>query len=219
MAFYISLLLTRGPSFRDGIQEYHKHAAEIILQKEYEYGRLPEPPEILKERIVNNDITSVIDTVISPHVSLQHMLDIASNIGQSLCNKKWDIYYIQKNEFFVTSDTPVIFESIDPKTNRTIGPAHPESLVLCPITKKTLISVRPFCKDDNAGFEFMLVKDRMVDALNEMMCFNAQRFVYAPEQSPKLLKYIKNAEGSRKKLNFYRFGDTILSRWDIEFTS
>jgi hypothetical protein len=215
LAFYIGLLLTRGPSFRDGVHEYHKHAVEIMLQKEYKSGRLPEPPAILKKHIVNNDITSVIKTVILPHVSLQYMFNLANNISQSLCNKKWDIYYIENNELFVTSDAPVIFESINPKANRTVGPTNPESLILCPITKKMLIAARPYCKSDCSGFEFMPVKDGMVDKLNEFMCFYAQRFIYASSQSQKLLDCIRKTKGYSKKFKAYRFGDAIISQWDI----
>jgi len=220
LAFYIGLMLTRGPSFRDGIHEFHKHIHEITLQKEYESGRLPEPPAILKkyiaEHIVENDITSVIETEILPHVSLQYMCDAATNISQSLCYKKWDIYYISNSEYFITSDTPVMFEHINnSKEKRTISPAHPESLVLFPITKKMLIAARPYCKTDRSRFEFMPVKDGMVDEVNKFMCLNAQRFVYASAQSQELLNYVKKAKGYCKKNKAYRFGNAIISQWDF----
>jgi len=215
LAFYIGLLLTRGPSFRDGVHEFHKHVSEITLQKEYESGRLPKPPAILKKHIVNNDITSVIKTVILPHVSLQYMFDSANNIGQSLCNKKWDICYIENSESFVTSDTPVMFEPINPKENRSVDPAHPQSLILCPITKKMLIAARPYYKTDCSSYEFMPIKSEMVNKLNECMCFYAQRFIYSPKQSQELLDYIKEAKGYCKKLKSYRFGDAIIYQWDI----
>ena len=216
LAFYIGLLLTRGPSFREGIHEFHKHAAEIMLQKEYESGRLPEPPAILKKHIVNNDITSAVKTEILPHVSLQHMFDSANNISQSLCNKKWDVYYIKNSENFVTSDTPLIFQNINSEGNQAIGPEHPQSLILCPITKKMLIAARPYYKSDYSSFEFMPVKDGMVNTINESMCFNAQRFVYASEKTHELLEYIKQAKGMRRRLKSYRFGDAIIPRWDID---
>lgn len=218
LAFYIGLLLTRGPSFRDGIHEFLKHRDEIMLQKEYESGKLPEIPKDYKELIVNGNITSAIKTEILPHISLQYMFGFANNISQSLCNKKWDIYYIENSEFFVTSDTPVMFEHINSKENLSIDPAHPQSLVLCHITKKMLVAARPYCKSDCSGFEFMPVKDGMVDKLNEFMCFNAQRFVYASEQSQELLDYIKKTKGYCKKFNTYRFGDAIISRWDIDLS-
>ena len=217
LAFYIGLLLTRGPSFREGIHELHKHAVEIMLQKEYESGRLPELPAILRKDMINNDITSVIKAEILPHVSLQGMLDTANTIGQSLCNKKWDIYDIKNKQSFVTSDTPVIFGAANPANNQAIGPANEESLILCPITKKILVAARPYCRTDRSGFEFMPTKDGMVETLNESMCLNAQRSVYASEQSKGLLDYVKKAKGHCKKLKTYRCGDTIVSQWDIPF--
>ncbi len=215
LAFYLGLLLTRGPSFRDGIHELHKHTAEIVLQKLYESGKLPEPPAILKKDMVNNDITSVIKTQILPHVSLKYMLDSAIDIGNSLCNKRWDVYYVASGQFLVTSDTPVILGPFNRKDNQAVGPAHPGSLILCPITKKTLIAARPYCQSDSCSCEFMPVKAGIVEKVNELMCFNAQRFIYASEQSQELLGYVKKAKGYCKKLKVYRFGNAIMSHWDI----
>lgn len=221
LAFYIGLMLTRGPSFRDGIHEFHKHAAEIISQKENESGRLPEPPAILKkyidEHIVENDITSVIKTKISPHASIQPMYSSANDISDSLCNKKWDIYYIKNSDYFITSDTPVIFQHVNSKENQAIGPANEESLVLCPITKKMLIVARPYWETNCSKSEFMPVKDGMVDELNRFMCLNAQRFVYASAQSQELLGYVKKYKGYCKKFNAYRFGDTIIAQWGYSY--
>ncbi|HML76351.1 MAG TPA: DUF4238 domain-containing protein [Anaerohalosphaeraceae bacterium] len=215
LALYIGLLLTRGPSFRNGIHEFHKHIAEITLQKEYESGRLPELPAILEKHIVNKDITSVMTAEILPQVSLSYMVNLAITIGISLCKKKWDIYLVENNEVLVTSDTPVMFESISPKENQCIGPAHPESLVLCPITKTMLIAIRPYHKCDCSSFEVMSLKCGIASKLNEMMCFNAQRFVYASEQSHELLGYIKKTRRYSKKSKSWRLGDAIISQWGI----
>jgi hypothetical protein len=215
LAFYIGLLLTRGPSFRDGIHEFHKHHSEIILQKEYEFGRLPEPPEILKEHIINNDITSVLKTIILPHVSLRYMFDWAVNISQSLCHKKWNIYYIENDEFFVTSDTPVMFELIDLGENRSIDPTHHRSLVLCPITNKMLIAAMPYCKTDCSSYEYKPIRVGMPNRINKLMCFYVQRFIYSPEQSQELLDYIKEAKGYCKKFKAYRLGDAVIPQWDV----
>ncbi len=215
LSLYIGLLLTRGPSFRDGIHESYRHATEIMAQRAYKSGRLPEPPEVLKRLIVNDDITSVIKTEILPHVSLQPMRQLAIDIGKSLCNKKWDIYYIDGSDCFVTSDTPVMFGALERTENRAVGPAHPESLVLCPMTKKVLVAARPYCRSDSCPSEFMPVKAGMVEKINELMCFNAQRFVYASQQSPELLGYVRKTKGYCKKLKTYRIGNAILSQWDI----
>ena len=215
LALYIGLLLTRGPSYRDGIHEFHRHSVQMILQNEFEAGRLPEPPPILKKYIVDGDLTSVIKTEILPHVSLQFVIDSAKMIGQSLCGKKWDIYCIESSDFFITSDTPVMFESIDPKENRSIGPAHSKSLILCPITKKMLIAARPYCKIDHSSYEFMPVKNGMVNKFNEFLCFYAQRFIYSPKQSEELLGYVKKAKRYSKKFMALRFNNTIIPQWDV----
>lgn len=215
LSFYIGLLLMRGPSFRDGIHELHRHAAEIMLQTEYESGRLPEPPAVLKGLIVNHDITSVIKTEILPHVSLQYMGQLAIHISESLCSKRWDIYHIDDSECFVTSDTPVMFGAFDRTEERAIGPAHPRSLVLCPITKKVLIAARPYCRSDSCSLEFMPTKAGMAEKINELMCFNAQRFIYASQQSPELLGHVRKTKGYCTKFKTYRIGKAITSRWDI----
>jgi hypothetical protein len=81
-----------------------------------------------------------------------------------------------------------------------------------------LIAARQYCKSDCSGFDFMPVKDGMVEKLNEFMCFNAQRFVYASEQSQELLGYIRKAKGTRKKFRSYRFDGAVISRWDIDLS-
>jgi hypothetical protein len=214
LSLYIGLLLTRGPSFRDGVHEFRRHVVEIMSQRAYESGRLPEPPEVLKRLIVNNDITSVIKTEILPHASLGHMRQLAIDIGKSLCSKKWDIYYVDGSDCFVTSDTPVMFGPCEPTVNRAIGPAHPESFVLCPITRKVLVAARPHCESDSGPLEFMPAKTGMVEKTNELMCFNAQRFVYASQQSPELLGHVRKTKGYCRRFKTYRIGDSIVSRWD-----
>jgi hypothetical protein len=78
-----------------------------------------------------------------------------------------------------------------------------------------LISARPYCKIDSNSYEFIPVKNGMVDAVNKLMCFGAQRFIYASKESQELLGFIKEAKGYCKKLKAYKFGDTIIPQWDV----
>lgn len=171
----------------------------------------------MKQAIVDGDITSLIKTEILPHVSLKYMFDMAVNVGQSLLKKKWDIYYIESGGRFVTSDTPVMFGDANSSKRRTVGPAHPETFVLCPVTKTMLIAARPYCDIDRSAYEFMPVKAGMVAAVNRLMCFTAQRFVYASVESQELLSCIKETKGYQKKLKAFRIGDVITSRWDVVY--
>ena len=92
LAYYIALLLARGPSFRDGCHSFHKHIVDITTQKLYKMGKLPEPPEVVKKFIKNDDITSVLNVEIFPDVSIKYMLNLARQFGESLCSKKWEFY-------------------------------------------------------------------------------------------------------------------------------
>lgn len=211
LAFYIGLLLTRGPSFRDGVHSFLKHHVEITTQKEWEMGKLPEPPEEIKKLIKNNDITSVIEAEILPHVSIEHIGKGAQQIAMSLCNKKWDIYFAESG-YFITSDTPVIFD-VPTDGSQWGGPAHPNGLILCPLTKNVVLAARPYYSLDVAPYEFKSANREMIEAVNKYMCFVAQRLLYAPEKSSTILEYIKTAKGFGQSLRAFRVGDVVIPQW------
>jgi hypothetical protein len=211
LSFYIALLLTRGPSFRDGIHSILKHHVDITTQKMWEMGKLPEPPEELKKLIRDNDITSVLNAEILPHVSIEYFAKAAEQIAISLCNKKWDIYF-SENGYFITSDTPVIFEGpLD--ESRGGGPAHIDSLVLCPLTKDVLLAARPYHSSDVSPYEYKSARGEMIESVNKFMCFVAQRFLYVPEKSNKILEYVKMAIGFKQSLSAFRIGDAVIYQW------
>ena len=214
LAYYIALLLTRGPAFRDGCNQIYKYSAEITLQKLYESGKLPEPPEILKEQIKNNDITSAVNAEVIPQVSIEHMLSIAKQFSESLCNKKWSTYF-SKDKFFATSDTPVIFGRSS-KHHEDVGPAHPTSLVFFPLNKYMLLAVRPYICSDEKTCDLKDADTKMIDLLNQIICYASQRYVYFSEKSDKLLEYIKSSQGLSQKLRIYKFGDAIIQKWNVD---
>ncbi|MBW8015125.1 MAG: DUF4238 domain-containing protein [Planctomycetes bacterium] len=214
LAFYVALLLTRGPSFRDGCHSALKHQVDIMTQNEYKMGRLPEPPEIIKKLIKNNDITSVIKTKILPHVSLRYMIDGAIQMSESLCNKKWILFFLEK-DYYVTSDTPVLFGQMHDNSQET-GPSSPQSWVICPLNKKIALVARPYCRSDNSAFEFKEAEKGFVELVNEQECFSSQRFVYSPVQSEKLLEQIISAKGNKQRLRAYRVGDSVIHKWGID---
>jgi hypothetical protein len=214
LSFYLGLLLTRGPAFRDGCHEYHKHSVDIITQREFEAGRLPKMPDILKKELKDNDITSVLKTQILPHVSLGYVISMAQGIGESLCNKKWDIYLIEDDKFYITSDNPIMFGFSRDK-NKDVGPAHPDSMVICPVTKKMAIIIRPYCSCDSGPYELKLADKKGVDIINKTMCFNAMRFVYSPQKTDQLLKEVIDAKDWSLKFRVYRFGDAIITKWGV----
>ncbi len=214
LACYIAFLLVRGPSFRDGCLSALKKIHESSVQKMYEMGALPEPPEEIRKLIINGDITSAVNTVVFPDVSIRYMLSLASQISASLCNKKWDIFF-SEDGYFVTSDTPVMFGD-PPGTSGGIGPSHPQSLIICPITKNMTVVARPYDSSDDSAYECKSAESEMTKKLNQLMCFKAHRYVYAPEKSEQLLEYIKSAKGFSQSLKSYKFGNGVILKWDTD---
>lgn len=214
LAFYIGLLLTRGPSFRDGVHSFLKHDVEIKTRKFWMMGKLPEPPEEVKKLIKNNDITSILSVGILPHASIKFFIDGATQIAMSLCNKKWDIYFAE-NGCYITSDTPVIFCG-PPNNPQEVGPAHADSLILCPLTKNVLLTARPYYHLDVAHYECKSAQGEMIEAVNKYMCFVAQRFLYASEKSNKVLEYVKMANGFGQAFSAFKIGDTVIHQWGID---
>jgi len=217
LACYVALLLTRGPAFREGCNQVYKYAAENMLQKLYESGKLPEPPETLKEHMKNNKITSAVKAEVLTQVSIQHMLSTAKQFSEFLCNKKWSIYF-SKNYFFATSDTPVIFDRSCDSTE-DVGPAHPTSLVFCPLNKYMLLAVRPYMDSDKKTCDYEDIDGQKIDMFNRAFCYAAQRYVYFPEKSDKLLEHVKLSQDFSQKLRTYKFGDAIIQKWNVDKNS
>ena len=121
-------------------------------------------PEVIRKQIRNNDITSVIHAEVIPQVSLQPMLKTAEEVGKSLCNKKW-IMYFSKGRFFATSDTPVIFYKWG-NSSEYVGPAHPRTIVFCPLNKHMLLGILPRVPSDDKIPELEEIEGREIDVLN-----------------------------------------------------
>jgi hypothetical protein len=213
LAFHIALLLTRGPSFRDGCRTFYKNAVEVtVLQRLFETDQLPPMPPELREDLKGNDITSVLKAEVIPQVSFPFVLKGGEEIYKTLCNKKWDIFFSDEN-YFATSDTPVMFGPT--RGNREgIGPANPESLVMCPLRKDIIVAARPYCSSDRDTYEIKVANKEMVTKVNQLMCFTAQRYVYSPVKDQELLEYVKPGKGWSQRLTSFTFGGGVMGTWD-----
>ena len=183
---------------------------------------------------VFDDFSSVITDLIKGHQGIYalfkkdrlYYVGLAGNLKGRIHShntdrhqNKWTHFslYIVRKEDHIREIESLVLRIAYPKGNSIKGKLK-QSEDLRPSLKKMLIAARPYCKSDCSGFEFMPVKDGMVGKLNEFMCFNAQRFVYASGKSQELLGYIRGAKGTRKRFKSYRFDDAIISRWDVELS-
>ena len=175
-SFYISLMLTRGPAFRDCINELHGE----IVWREFEIsnrsGKLPDMPEVLGDLVKRKGLKNAIKAEIFSSVSLEYMIKAANQMALSLLKKNWELNVISSEDEFVTSDTPVVF-TYDSCRFNNIGPAHPNTKITFPISNKLAITINGLktsqyiknvpCRDE----EVLSINKIIVDAANHSIFF------------------------------------------------
>lgn len=211
LAFYIALLLCRGPAFRDGCGSLLEGAIEASLQQLRDNGRLP---PMLQACLKDGNLKSIFDVDVFPQATLQPLVAAATQIGESLCRKKWEFFISSGEDYFVTSDTPVIFGP-GRGDYRAVGPGHPNALVWCPLRKDILVGIRQYLDSDRCPYEIKTATKEHVAKINQLMCFAAQRYVYAPVKNKELEGYVKDTKDYSQLFAAFPVGQTVVSGWGI----
>ncbi|SDQ55221.1 Protein of unknown function [Pseudomonas sp. UC 17F4] len=120
LAYFIGLTLTRGPSFRDGINNLYSQIANI------EISHLAQHDERLRKALSDN-LTKV---EAKPWVSLRPMLEVAHQVAQSILGKNWQFFQAADSVPFLTSDNPVVIGG-----KQIVGPCSPFAELLIPLRK------------------------------------------------------------------------------------
>ncbi|EKB1963238.1 TPA: DUF4238 domain-containing protein [Vibrio diabolicus] len=139
LAFYIALLMFRGPSFRDGIAEIYGQAAKLVLNKVWDNSKVP---TALKELVEKEGLSNVVDLQVNSTVSLEHMVTAAQTAALEFLKKEWVLINAPAGSMFVTGDVPVVFYPYKQDLG-DIGPAHPLAEILYPISKNTALILTP----------------------------------------------------------------------------
>lgn len=220
LAFFIGLLFTRGPNFRDGVSEFHKQVVEKTTKILYESGKLPEPPEILKTLIDEKGTNTVVKAAILPHVSLGPMIQIAEQIGRALLGKVWSYYTPADGMKFVTSDNPVHFCLPDKCPKMTIGPAHPLSEITIPLRKDLALICLPTMSLSCEKFlqldgHFATPDKDETLKINIRTASSAQQYIYSSDRSNNLLNMVKKLKHTSQHFHTIKNsgGNFITSQW------
>jgi hypothetical protein len=204
LAFFLALLLTRGPGFRDGINDLHGYTVQRTLKSLYEGSMLPDFPEILKERIKEKGIKNAIKVEIFSDVSLKPMIEMAQEISLEMLNKIWTFYIPYPGKTFISSDNPFSFGLAKGYPSMLVGPKHPYAEITIPLRKDLALVVLPSIeveKEKIDGHHLMCFQATLDETqlINRRTAGAALNYVYSPESSDELLHLVKILKGTSQR--------------------
>lgn len=187
LAFFLGLSLTRVPSFRDGMNDFHTAVAQRALNLEAE--RDPELGRKVREYGAR--------AVAKPWVSLEPMVRVAEQIAHSAMSKSWQFYVPPPAVSLVTSDNPVIF-SAGAAGGGPIGPAHP----LAELVMNLRSDLAVVCTPRRSYPSMLTFPMSPVDArkFNRGVVRAARQRVFANHLSDTLDKFVKKFAGDEQRV-------------------
>jgi hypothetical protein len=202
LAFFIAILFTRGPAFRDGVKKFHeilvKKVGRPIIEKSIKTG---ECPEILKKEFDSKDIWEVLKVDVKNWVSLEPMIEMARVGASVILQKTWNFLRPDDGNFFVTSDNPFIFiPPFEPSGPYRIGPFHPMAKVIVPLRKNLALVVTNPATKEQSEFLVKRASKRQNSEINDNIVAAALRYIYAPVKSRNLLKVVIKFKSYSQKL-------------------
>lgn len=169
LAFFIALSFTRVPSFRDGVRNVYsqiaQYTAELVAPK---FWPGPGPMPKLKAEAKES-------------VTLEHMIDGACHIANSLVAKNWQFFRAPTGVAFITSDNPAVFHGV--------APAHPDCEVIMALTKHLAIVCTP--RSNGVSCPVFDTPRQEVKSMNAAIARAARARIFASESSVGLERLAK----------------------------
>ena len=202
LAFFIAILATRGPAFRDGVRELHKKvvlkAGAPIIKKSIESG---ECPEILKKEFEKKELWDVLKVEVKNWVSLEPMVEMARVGAGVILQKKWSFFSPGKKSFFVTNDNPYVFNPpFRSDSPYNIGPFHPMATVIIPLRKNLVLVASYPTEQTQSEFSIERASKKQTFKINDSIIAAALRYIYAPVKSKQILKRVVELKAYSQKL-------------------
>jgi hypothetical protein len=205
LSFFAAIQLFRVPNFREGIEEVHRRVVEIgldyIVERDKEEGKLPKVIEELYEQ-------GEIKIDIEQFVSLEPMINMASEGASRLFEKVWHFAAPASGMTFVTSDNPVYFQAPEEYREQVgpyLGPMHPLSEVTVPLRKDLLLIFSPSVKLTPSQFKLLDCTSVQLDKadtknMNKRTTLAAAQYVYSSEKSEALARMVSKFKGSSQRV-------------------
>ena len=187
LAFFVGLSLTRVPSFRDGMNDFHTRVAQITLS--HQMDKDPELAEVVEKYGIKAEA--------KPWVSLRPMVQLADAIAASALGKHWQFFVAPPSVSLVTSDNPVFFSG-GAAGLAQVGPAHPGAELVMNLRKDLSLVCTP-----KRGYESMHVFPLSpVEArkFNRGIVRAARQRVFADHHSSELDRFVKKYAGEEQRV-------------------
>jgi len=204
LAFFLALLFTRGPSFRDPINNLHGELLTKLMLEMDKNNLFPKAPDILQKMIEEKGKENVIHAQIHPFVSLQAMIEGAKFLALSMLKKKW-IFYRAKDIVYVTSDNPIHFSFSSKYRNLCGCPGDPLSILTITLSKNVALVIRPEslekCRfSDQLNLKMYSTSKSIVNQINKAVICSADKFVFSSEKNEGIRSMVEKFRYKKQKV-------------------
>lgn len=181
LAFFIGLSLTRVPSFRDGLRDMYSNVAQYMA-------------EMLAPQIWEGpDSPPNMIATAKEWVTLDHMIESAGQIANSISGKTWHFLRPQDDVLFITSDNPVVWNGV--------APAHPSSELLMTLTSRLAIVCSP--RGTKLANPIVDASKSLVKTINARIAKAARNRIFASEESDGLDRLAKKYCGFEQRMSAF----------------
>jgi hypothetical protein len=178
LAFFVGLSLTRVPSFRDGINDFHSKVAQVALSNEMNRDA----------RLAGIVEKYGVKAVAKPWVSLEPMVQLASAVAISALQKQWQFFLAPPQVALATSDNPVVFSGAAVGL-KELGPAHPGAELVMNIRKDLALVCTP--KKGYASMRVFALSPAEARKFNRGVVRAARQRVFASHYSLEFDRFVK----------------------------
>lgn len=186
LAFFLALLATRGPIFRDAVKNIHKKAVELVGESViHELLKNGEVPDVVKKQIEKNGVLGTVKFNVKNWVSLRPMIDMAHFGAIVLLRKKWDFVQPSQKKYFVTSDNPYVFNAPE---DVSVGPFHPLANITIPLRKDIAFIASSPVEHEEEEFTITKISEEETKELNSKIIEAAMRYVFTPIKDDLILR-------------------------------
>ena len=201
LAFFVAILATRGPGFRDGIEEFHKKIIEKagtpIINKSIAEG---DCPDIIRKEIDKKGVWNVLQVEIKKWISLEPMIELAKEGSNLLLAKQWTFLRPAKGQTFVTSDNPYSFSSPKrPQGPYQAGPFNPFVTITVPLRKDLVLRAGMPTQKIERHYSLQRANKQETDEINTCTIAAALRYVYSPTIDPYILQKVRELKHFSQK--------------------